>query len=679
SSSSQTISTMRSNEPAVITTYSHSDIAASASAAASTSPSTLTPTIAWRRKPTVSGSVTATICITPWSSSFCTRWRTAASDRPTALPMAAYGRRPSSWSCSMMARETASSCGPPPFLDSLESLGSALRLATRSLCTTSRQFRKARSMKFVVTDPRSCGFRRCGVARGVENVRVRTRVGVSEVGHLTAGHLGHQPGAPGGLAVSTELRRLRNYIGGEFRDAADGRTTQVVNPATGEAYATAPLSGQADVDAAMAAAAEAFPGWRDTTPAERQKALLKIADLFEERAEELIAAEVENTGKPIGLTRTEEIPPMVDQIRFFAGAARMLEGKGAGEYMEGLTSFVRREPVGVCAQVAPWNYPMMMAVWKFAPAIAAGNTVVLKPSDTTPASTVLLAEILGSVLPKGVFNVVCGDRDTGRLMVEHPTPAMASITGSVRAGMSVAESASKDLKRVHLELGGKAPVVVFEDTDIPKAVEDISTAGFFNAGQDCTAATRVLVHESIHDEFVSALAKAAADIKTGMPDDEDVLYGPLNNPSQLKQVEGFIERLPAHARVEAGGKRVGDRGYFYAPTVVSGLKQDDEIIQKEVFGPVITVQRFTDEDQAVEYANGVEYALASSVWTKDHSRAMRMSKKLDFGCVWINTHIPLVAEMPQGGFKKSGYGKDLSAYGFDDYTRIKHVMTSLDA
>jgi betaine-aldehyde dehydrogenase len=478
--------------------------------------------------------------------------------------------------------------------------------------------------------------------------------------------------------VSSELRRLRNYIGGEFRDAADGRTTEVVNPVTGEAYATAPLSGAADVDAAMTAAAEAFPGWRDTTPAERQRALLKIADAFEERAEELIAAEVENTGKPIGLTRSEEIPPMVDQIRFFAGAARMLEGRSAGEYMEGMTSIIRREPVGVCAQVAPWNYPMMMAVWKFAPAIAAGNTVVLKPSDTTPASTVLIAEIVGGILPEGVFNVVTGDRETGRLMVEHEVPAMASITGSVRAGMQVAGSAAKDLKRVHLELGGKAPVVVFEDTDIAKAVEDISVAGYFNAGQDCTAATRVLVQESIHDEFVAALAKAAVETKTGRPDDEDVLYGPLNNPNQLAQVTGFIERLPAHAKVEAGGHRVGEQGYFYAPTVVSGLQQDDEIIQQEVFGPVITVQSFTDEDQAVEWANGVEYALASSVWTKNHGRAMRMSKKLDFGCVWINTHIPLVAEMPHGGFKKSGYGKDLSAYGFDDYTRIKHVMTSLD-
>ncbi|MFE5406720.1 gamma-aminobutyraldehyde dehydrogenase [Streptomyces sp. NPDC056580] len=475
---------------------------------------------------------------------------------------------------------------------------------------------------------------------------------------------------------------FRNYIDGAFADASDGRTLDVVDPTTGDVYATSPLSGAADVDAAMAAAASAFPIWRDTTPSVRQRALLKIADAMEARADELVAAESRDTGKPLHLTRSEELAPAIDQVRFFAGAARMLEGRSAGEYMEGMTSVIRREPVGVCAQVAPWNYPLLMAVWKFAPALAAGNAVVLKPSDTTPASTVLIAEIIGGVLeelalPRGIFNVVCGDRETGRLMVEHPTPAMASITGSVRAGIQVAQSASKDVKRVHLELGGKAPAVIFEDADLAKAVEGLVIGGFFNAGQDCTAATRVLVHETVHDEFVAALAEAAADTRTGLPDDEDVLYGPLNNAGQLAQVSGFIERLPEHARIEAGGHRVGEQGYFYAPTVVSGLKQDDEIIQNEVFGPVITVQSFTDEDQAVRYANGVDYALASSVWTKDHARAMRMSKRLDFGCVWINTHMALVAEMPHGGFKKSGYGKDLSAYGFEDYTRIKHVMTSL--
>jgi len=475
------------------------------------------------------------------------------------------------------------------------------------------------------------------------------------------------------------MKSLSNFIDGKFQAPIAGTTSEIINPATGQAYTTAPVSGSADVDAAMAAAAAAFPDWRDSTPSERSRALLKIADAIEARADEMVAVESENTGKPIALTASEELPPMVDQIRFFAGAARNLEGKSAGEYMRGMTSFIRREPIGVCAQVTPWNYPMMMAVWKWAPPIAAGNTVVLKPSDTTPASTVFMAEIMAEFLPAGVFNVVTGDRDTGRLLAEHKTPAMVSITGSVAAGMNVAKSAANDLKRVHLELGGKAPVVVFNDADLAAAAETIAIAGYFNAGQDCTAATRVLVQEGVYDEFVALLAAQAKDsIKTGGPL-EDVLYGPVNNANQLARVKGFIERTPSHAEVVAGGTQVDRAGYFFNPTVVAGLTQNDEMIQNEIFGPVITVQKFTDEAQAVAYANGVNYGLASSVWTSNHGRAMRMAKAFDFGCVWINTHIPLVAEMPHGGFKHSGYGKDLSMYGFEDYTRIKHVMTNLNA
>ena len=475
------------------------------------------------------------------------------------------------------------------------------------------------------------------------------------------------------------MKKLQNFINGKYVDAVSGKSTEVINPATGAAYATAPLSSAQDVDQATKAAANAFSEWRDSTPSERQKALLKIADAFEARADELVALESENTGKPIALTMSEEIPPMIDQIRFFAGAARLLEGRSAGEYMRGHTSMIRREPIGVVGQVTPWNYPMMMAIWKWAPAIAAGNTVVLKPSDTTPASTVWMAQILAEHLPAGVFNVVCGDRDTGRALVEHEIPQMVSITGSVRAGMEVAGSASRDVKRVHLELGGKAPVVVFDDADLAAAAEAVAIAGYFNAGQDCTAATRLMVEAGAYNDFVALLAEKVQEIATTGGPEEEILFGPVNNANQLERVKGFISRTPSHARVVTGGSQVDRPGYFHQATVVADLKQDDEMIQNEIFGPVVTVQKFTDEGQALSFANGVKYGLASSVWTKDHGRAMRMSRSLDFGCVWINTHIPLVAEMPHGGFKHSGYGKDLSLYGFEDYTRIKHVMTNFNA
>ncbi len=477
--------------------------------------------------------------------------------------------------------------------------------------------------------------------------------------------------------MATEL--LQNFIGGQYVPVGGQGRMPLIDPVTEETYGELPVSDTSDVDAAYAAASAAFPLWRDTTPADRQLALFRIADEMQARAEEFADLESKDTGKPRASLVTDEILQSIDQLRFFAGAARSLEGRAAGEYLAGHTSFVRREPIGVIGQVTPWNYPLNMAVWKIAPALAAGNTVVLKPAESTPLTTLLLAEIVALHTPAGTLNVVLGDRDTGVALVEHPTPQMVAITGSVRAGMAVARSAANDVKRVHLELGGKAPAVVFPDANLDKAASGIVTGAFFNAGQDCTAATRVLVHSSVHDEFVAALVeKAKADARTGSPHEEGVLYGPLSSAAQLAQVQGFVDRLPAHAKIETGGSRQGDKGYFFEATIVSGLHQDDEAVQGEIFGPVLTVQSFDTDEQALEMANDVPYALASSVWTTDHARAMRFSRDLDFGCVWINTHIPFVSDMPHGGFKHSGYGKDLSQYGFDDYTRIKHVMSALD-
>ncbi len=473
----------------------------------------------------------------------------------------------------------------------------------------------------------------------------------------------------------TTALQLENFVGGARVGTLAGEVLPLVDPSTGEEFGTSPVTRWMDVDAAMHVAAGAFESWAVTTPHQRQRALLAWADAMESRVEDLVSAECRVTGKQRSQVAEVELPLAVDAVRFYASAVRLLEGGAAGEYVPGSTSFARREPIGVVAQVTSWTHPLLLAASKIAPAVAAGNTVVIKPAETTPLSTLLLVELAAECFPPGVVNVICGDRDSGRAMVAHAVPGMFSITGTVRSGMEVAGAVAADLKRAHLQLGGKAPAVVFEDADVEAAADCLCAAAFGNAGQSCTAPSRVLVADEVYDEVVEAVASRARWMRPGPPEDTGAAFGPVNSAGQRDVVESHLERLPAHARVVAGGRRLDGPGFFHEATVVADVEQEDELVQHEVLGPVMSVQRFSGEQQAVEWANGVRYGLVASVWTRDHARAMRLSQQMQAGTVWINTHDQVVAEMPHSGFKHSASARDFGRFGLEEYSRIKHVLS----